>query len=113
MLLQRPEQVVEYVEAELKRSVPNGWRWHGEQLDPPTWRIVPEHSPTDDYVLRASMGCRLFIIEYGNSDAGAFSLNHVLLNAKVIDFDSLNMFSLAEVTSAIFRSCEPNTMGLT
>jgi hypothetical protein len=107
-------EVVHYVRQQLK-ALPAGWSSFRESENPLVWRLerVPLDSLGSFFRLRVSGDWELFVLEHDNSDQGPFRLCHVLLNAKIIDSEALDHFSLAEVVRAVIAECRPNQWGLT
>jgi hypothetical protein len=108
------QEVVDYVDREIKLALPAGWTAIRERSRAFVWHLIHGNSgPPGDYILRVSGDCKLFLIEHSNSDAGSLSLHHALLNAKVIDSDALDHFALSVAIAEVIRRCEPNQWGLT
>ena len=106
------DDLVDYVEREISEALPSGWsstRTDGNQL---IWKIVPDNSILDtDYRLRVTADGTLFVLEYGNTDAGAFGLRNLMLNAKVFDAQALYCFSLADAIKDVMNRYKPNEWG--
>jgi hypothetical protein len=122
------EGVKKYVEEELHKALPSGWianfRLQYSNLSKDSqnlklyhheWKIAPKQDNgilMHDYLLRVTMDLNTFIIIHANSDAGAFSIHHMMLNAKVIYATQLDYFPLSEFIIYIMRNYQPNTWGL-
>ena len=107
------EAVARYVADEMVRGLPPGWTWQRASTGELRWSMTLEGSCREDYELHVTSDRKLFIFEYGNTDAGGFTLEKVLLNAKVLDSAALEQFPLADAISHVIRNCKPNQWGLT
>lgn len=117
-----------YVDNELGKALLSGWvanfriqyRNLGKaaqdiKLRHMEWKIAPEQEGgvlSQDYLLRVTSDLSTFIVIHGNSDAGAYNMHHVLLNAQVIYADDLDYFPLSEIIYYVVRNYKPNTWGL-
>lgn len=110
-------ELVGYVEREIAQALPSGWSSERTAEDSFVWQIVPgkrtTSAPLEHYRLWVTADWGLFVLEYGNSDAGWLSLNHVLLNAKVLDAGALDRFPLSEAIRHVISRCPPNEWGWT
>ena len=111
------DDVIDYVEREIAKVIPSGWSFVREARNPLVWQIKPDEpsasAPIENYRLHVTDDRKLFVLEHGNTDAGALSLYHVLLNAKVIEAQAFDIFPLSEAIRYVMERCEPNLMGLT
>lgn len=105
-----------YVEQEIAKALPAGWSSKRENRNPLVWQIVsdvPTSAPVECFRVRVTGDWQVFVLEHGNTDMGGLSLHHALLNAKVIDADSLDHFALSQAISDVIANCRPNQWGLT
>ena len=106
-------EVIRYVEQQLKSALPVGWGIEGSGL---CWRLIPAGSPPgglDDFRLRVAGDRMEFILEHDNTDAGPMGLHLFLLRAHVMRLEALEYYSLADAVREVIRTCAPNRWGLT
>lgn len=115
------EDLEAYVGEELRKGLPEGWvarRIDGGGEPESRWRIEPADGgspPVLDYELIVSGDRRVFLVTHGNTDAGAFTIRKVLLNAAAFLAEDLDHFPLSELIVEIVgkESTPPNAWGLT
>ena len=114
---------ITYIEAELERGLPDGYRWSREVRDwrrsPPIhlgdvlWWITPQttRGMEEGYHLYTSPDGQVLILTYGNTDAGARP--RLWHSAFVLGLDDLRHIPLSEMIRAEIPSSPPNRYGLT
>lgn len=108
-------QIEEYVESELRQTVPCGWSVVRDDPGRLWWRIKkilihPGEWPDKDYSLVVSDDFQWLILTYGNCDVGP-PRDNALQKAMVISASSLKYYGLSECIDFIFNRCEPNEWG--
>jgi hypothetical protein len=111
------EEAERFITAELSTAVPPGWtveRLPGKDL---SWKIARASTSGEwsdqDFGVRLTPRLDFVIFTYGNSDAGAFSLGHVLQHALVIEAVALRHYGMAACVEYLIGQCAPNRWGLT
>jgi len=108
-------EVQRYVDDQLTNGLPSNWSYRRGQ-HPLEWHIEPRVR-TDkvagfvDYILEVSGDYRLFILYYGNTDAGCCI--RYLSTAMVMTSEHLSEYSLTKAVTHIIEHCQLNTWGLT
>jgi hypothetical protein len=105
-------------EAALEAAVPGGWSWRRSEERALRWRIEktdidPGEWPNKEYSLLAPEELQAFVLTYGNTDIGALSEDHCLINAKLIDAYCASRFGLDRLLRRAFAQCAPNEWGYT
>ena len=79
------------------------------------WLIAPDtrRENLENYILEVSRDRELFVLYFGNTDAGPLRLSHFLLNGKVVAAEALDRFPLADVIAEVVGHCALNRWGLT
>ena len=115
---------VAYIEAELARVLPAGFRWQRTVLDVKRqpaqrlgdcgWLIVPPRGRSageQNFLLKTSPDGRLFVLTYGNTDAGPQI--RCWRQAAVLEMSLLRYCPLGKMVLEVVKTKEPDVHGLT
>ena len=112
------QEAEQYMTAELKRALPDGWKIDTPSGDALSWAIEKTKLqagewPNQDYGVRISDNLEVVIITHSNRDEGLFAMHHALQQAMVIQASMLRKFALGECLSYVMSLCKPNEWGYT
>lgn len=100
-----------YVASELARILPHDWEIEHAPMSL-EWTLQDNSGWTDYQVWVANDLSRLFVT-HGNSDAGPFSIDHVLHMGTTIPASALRGYDLSECMAHVMGRYGPNRRGLT
>lgn len=112
---QTDEEVQRYVDNQLTNGLPSNWSYRRGRRSL-KWHIEPRVR-TDKvagfvvYILEVSSDYRLFVLYYGNTDAGCCF--HRLSTAMVMPSEYLSEYSLIKAVTHVIDHCKLNRWGLT